>query len=92
MQIYLFWSQADTKVFGFTLDIHGANLPVEFGPWSKNDGGEALFSCPRDHSAGVGLSNVVVQTVQRDGFYLGQTGRTASLSASPQRSGCDLLQ
>ena len=72
MQIYLFWSECDLGVFGFTSDRTGANLPVEFMPWSKNGDGKALYG-PEE---GVNTANVIIEAVQRDGFRL---GRCASL-------------
>jgi hypothetical protein len=74
MQIYLFWSQRDLGVFGFTSDHAGANLPVEFMPWSKNGDGEALYTGPNEAS---NPANVIIEAVQRHGFRL---ARCASLS------------
>jgi hypothetical protein len=73
MHIYLFWSQRDLGVFGFTSDHDGTNLPVELMPWTKNDGGEALYTGP-DEASGAG--NVIIEAVQRHGFRL---ARCASL-------------
>jgi hypothetical protein len=69
MQIYLFWSDHDREVFGFTFDPEGTNLPFEFAPWSKNDNGAALYAGPSD---GVAF-NAVISAVRRDGFYLARS-------------------
>jgi hypothetical protein len=73
MLIYLFWSQSDTTVSGLTLDAEGKNLPSEFAPWSKNDGGQPIYT-DADISSGQ-VSNSIVQAVRRDGFYLFRAGQ-----------------
>ena len=66
MQIYLFWSDPDKEVCGFTLDPEGMNLPSDLAPWSKNGDGAALYAGP----PGGEMGNAVIRTVRRDGFYL----------------------
>jgi hypothetical protein len=75
MPIYLFWSESDREVFGFTFESDGGNLPTDLAPWSKNGEGEAL---PDENLA----SNSVVRAVQRDGFYLARLLR-APLAGPP---------
>jgi hypothetical protein len=70
MHIYLFWSKADTSVFGLTLDPEGENLPAEFAPWSRNGNGEAIYPDPGEGPTARNAFNPVVRTVQREGFYL----------------------
>jgi hypothetical protein len=70
MHIYLFWSKADTSVFGLTLDPEGENLPAEFAPWSRNGNGEAIYTDPGEGPTARNAFNPVVRTVQREGFYL----------------------
>jgi hypothetical protein len=73
MQIYIFWSEADTRVFGLTLDPEGENLPSAFAPWSRNGDGQAIYADP-DEGRPTAL-NSVVRAVQRGGFYLAEIGR-----------------
>jgi hypothetical protein len=75
MQLYLFWSEMDTGVFGFTFNSEGGNLPIEFGPWLKNDDGQALYSGPGKDIE----SNKIIKIVQRDGFCLVRNGRIRDL-------------
>jgi hypothetical protein len=75
MGIYLFWSAADSVVFGFTADPDGHNLPAELAPWLKNGDGQSLPAAPRNALV---ASNAVIRTIQRDGFYLGR-GATINL-------------
>jgi hypothetical protein len=70
MQIYLFWSEADTSVFGLTLDPEGENLPAEFAPWSRNGDGQAIYADPGERPTALNAFDPVVQTVRREGFYL----------------------
>jgi hypothetical protein len=69
MPIYLFWSQSDLAIFGFTLEPAGKNLPPELAPWLKNGDGSALHAGAEDDLA----ANAVVRAIQRDGFYLACT-------------------
>ncbi len=70
MKIYLFWSDMDIGVFGFTSDAEGQNMPADFAPWSKNDLGEALFVSPKEELARPEFANPILRAVHRDGFYL----------------------
>jgi hypothetical protein len=78
MEIYLFWSEWDAEVFGFTSDPKGENLPADLAPWSRNGGGQAIYSRPDENQA----PNTVVEAIRRDGFYL---ARNFSRSASSPR-------
>jgi hypothetical protein len=73
MQIYLFWSETDSEVFGFTANIEGENLPAGFAPWSKSGQGGALYLGPAEDLTALSVSNSVIRAVQRDGFYLGRS-------------------
>jgi hypothetical protein len=72
MRFYLFQSGSDPDLFGFTADASGANLPDQLKPWQKIGGalnvyrGEAVTS--------VGSASVIIDAVQRDGFYLARGG------------------
>jgi hypothetical protein len=79
MQIFLFWSQAGTDVFGFTFDGEGRNLPAEHGPWLKNDNGEAIFTVTEQDLTVAGVTNTVIRAVQRDGLYLARIDRPSGL-------------
>jgi hypothetical protein len=74
MQIYLFWSELDTKVFGLALDAGGDTLPIEFGPWSKSGQGEPVYVGPDESLTASIASNAIIQKVRRDGFYLARIG------------------
>jgi hypothetical protein len=74
MQIYLFWSEADTKVFGLTLDPEGENLPIALAPWSRNGDGQAIYVNPDDGRPTA--PNSVIQAVQRGGVYLAEIARS----------------
>lgn len=72
MVVFIFWSEADLSVFGFTSDPTGANLPSELAPWTKNGTGVAL--CTEAESIPTYASaNPVLLKVDRDGFYLART-------------------
>jgi hypothetical protein len=72
MPIFLFWSQTDTDIFGFTTEPEGGNLPAEFAPWSKNGQGAALYLGAGEDLTAAGVANPVVRAIQRDGFYVGR--------------------
>jgi hypothetical protein len=72
MKLYLFWSDLDIGVFGFTEDAGGENLPTEFAPWSKNGEGEPIFYCPADEPLAGEFVNPILRAVDRDGVYLGR--------------------
>ena len=73
MQLYLFWSEANTKVFGLTLDPAGENLPNALAPWSRNGDGQAIYTNSEERRPPA--YNSVVRAVQRRGFYLAEIGR-----------------
>jgi hypothetical protein len=79
VKLYLFWSESDKAVFGFTAEPMGGNLPPEFAPWTKNAGGEAVYTDQDEHP----VVNAVVLAVQRDGFYLGRSSPPGVRSADP---------
>jgi hypothetical protein len=60
MEVFFFMSKPDHKVFGFTLDSVGANLPRSLAPW------EAAGSVSSD----INLNGDVTATIKRDGFFL----------------------
>ena len=65
MAIYLFLSQSNENVQGFTLDITGSNLPADYAPWHAAGSGEAV-------PVG-GDTDPVAMIVQRDGYFLVST-------------------
>jgi hypothetical protein len=84
MQVFIFRSEKDTDVVGFTAQRDGRNLPVEYAPW-KSLGGNAIQT--GDNLAGVtsGADNVR-EAIRRDGFYLGRSEvRVTSRSIPPSR-------
>ncbi len=84
MDIFLFWSEADAELFALTLDREGKNLPAEFGPWSKNGHGEALYVGADEGIAVPRVSNAILRALQRDGFYLAEIGRSRRASLADQ--------
>ena len=70
MSVFLFRSEKDPCVLGFTNDSKGENLPREFAPWNTV-GGQLLPST-------FGRSNMVWQAVQREGFYVALMGEKHS--------------
>jgi hypothetical protein len=79
MKLYLFWSDLDIGVFGFTEDAGGENLPAEFAPWSKNGSGEAIFRGSADEPVAGGFVNPILRAVDRDGVYLGRLNARSRL-------------
>jgi hypothetical protein len=84
MDIFLFWSEADTEVFALTLDREGKSLPAEYGPWSKNCRGEALNVGAGEATTASCVSNAIILAAQRSGFYLGEIGRSGRGSLRDQ--------
>jgi hypothetical protein len=73
MRIYLFKSEVDAEVFGFTIDETGANLPDRFAPWRSF--GDLITSSSKP-LLGIGLT--ATATIKRDGFYLARSGLVVS--------------
>lgn len=68
MQVFIFCSQIDTSVVGFTTRRGGGNLPVAYAPWELLDRVAMLPGAP---IVGVsGGSDPVLAGIQRDGFFL----------------------
>ena len=82
MAIFIFWSEADTAVFGFTSDPEGRNLPVDLRPWSKNGDGTALHRGGESLTALAG-ANPIIGTVEREGFYIGRTDAVVTRAKWP---------
>jgi hypothetical protein len=84
MQMYIFRSDKDPAIAGFTTQRHGGNLPAEFAPW-RPPGGAAIQT--GDEFADVtGGADVVLAGIARDGFYLAMSeGRVTSRSQPPSR-------
>jgi hypothetical protein len=71
MKLHIFNSTKESDVIGFTADITAANLPAEFGPWTRST--EAIQTEMGSVGiAGIGTSDSVVAAVERDGFYIGR--------------------
>jgi hypothetical protein len=68
MQVFVFRSQKDGNVGGFTPQRDGHNLPVEFAPWEALGGRTMDVG---DHIAGVqGGASAILDGITEDGFYL----------------------
>jgi hypothetical protein len=68
MQLYIFNSDKDPDVVGFTKDACGANLPSDLGPWTAS-GSRAL-------PIGIEIDALVpvLTAIEEDGFYLARGG------------------
>jgi hypothetical protein len=67
MRLSLFRSVNDPRVYGFTADAAGNNLPGEYAPWKYFD--DAALAVD-GILAPLISSEYVAQLVQRDGFYI----------------------
>jgi hypothetical protein len=70
MQVFIFRSDKDQGVYGFTAARDGANLPAEFSPW-KPQGGSAM--AVGTAVAGIGPSDAILASIATDGFYVSRT-------------------
>jgi hypothetical protein len=69
--IYLFRSDKDREVFGFTADLAGTNLPADFAPWRRAGKGAAIST--GDGKVGIGLSEQIRATVEGEGYYIARS-------------------
>jgi hypothetical protein len=81
MPIFIFWSEADKAVFGFTADTTGDNLPANLAPWSRNGTGEPIAG---EGTMALAAANPVIQAVERDGFYIGRAAATVTRAKWPE--------
>jgi hypothetical protein len=71
MQVFVFRSQIDARVVGFTTRRGAGNLPAEFAPWLLL---ERVSMLPGMPVAGVrGGSDEVIEAIRRDGFFLARS-------------------
>lgn len=68
MDLFVFQSAQDPRVFAFSRDAAGANLPSEYGPWRSM--GEQV------PPIGQNPPDIVVKTVDSEGFYITRPGQT----------------
>jgi hypothetical protein len=62
MRIYVYASQLDPRIVGFTRDETGANLPSDLGPWDREDvPGITVMTETGDP---------ISDAVERDGFHV----------------------
>ncbi|WP_137044683.1 hypothetical protein [Pseudolabrys sp. FHR47] len=67
MKVYVFNSTISSKVYGFTGDASGANLPTEQGPWKPF---KSLEMNPGE-TARVGVNtDAVLMGIHDKGYYL----------------------
>ena len=66
--VFLFLSQADRDLMGFTVDKTGSNLPPEYAPWKPASGGVAI-------PLGGGNTSSIIEAVQQDGYLLMSVAR-----------------
>ena len=70
MHVFTFLSRSRSDLAGFTTQRAGANLPDETGPWVFVSQGAMREG---DLIAGIyGGGDVVLEGIDRDGFYLGR--------------------
>jgi hypothetical protein len=62
MRIYVFVSDKDPAILGFTSDEAGANLPDALGPW-REEVEPGIFVVGTDHDP-------ITEAVRRDGFCI----------------------
>ena len=76
MQVFVFRSQTDTSVVGYTTRRGGGNLSAEFAPWLLL---ERVSMLPGMPVAGVrGGADVVIEAIRRDGFFLARSEDVAT--------------
>ena len=69
MDLFIFRSAQDPRVFAFSREAAGANLPSALGPWSPV--GEQVPPIGQDPP------NIVFETVETEGFYITRPGQTS---------------
>ena len=67
MRVFSFHSGKDHRVYGFTLDRTGGNLPAAFAPWRKH--GEHDVNPGDGPRIGV-HTDAILDGIKRDGFHL----------------------
>jgi hypothetical protein len=72
MQIFVFRSDKDNDVFGFTGERHGRNLPAEFAPWTPL--GHNEMTVGNKVSGVTGGADAVTKGIARDGFFVARAG------------------
>jgi hypothetical protein len=71
MQIFLFQSEIDNDLAGFTEEEDGGNLPSDYAPW-KLIGGRAV-QIGSNLSGVSGGGDALLAAIQRDGFFLARS-------------------
>jgi hypothetical protein len=66
MKVYIFISDKESRVRGFTFDPTGRNLPAEYAPWKALNEGRMTSARSKD--------DPVMVAVARDGFFLVSAG------------------
>jgi hypothetical protein len=72
--LLLFQSTARPELFGFTMDLTGASLPNEFGPWLRAGRIPAVIE----------IADRVKEAIVRDGFYLSRNGIAVAPGQEPE--------
>lgn len=70
MQVFIFQSEKDKDIFGFSGELAGGNLPAEFAPWQRI-GNTALQS--GGGVAGIGPADAVIASIEREGFFVARS-------------------
>jgi hypothetical protein len=71
MQVFLFQSQKDTDVAGFTTHKDGDNLPIEFAPWKQL--GSSVMQVGMSLAGVIGGSDAVLDGIRNNGYYLARS-------------------
>ena len=66
MQVFVFQSETDRGIYGFTIERDGGNLPARFRPW-RSCGNQAVPISGTPAGSGNG---VLMQHLQAEGYYL----------------------
>jgi hypothetical protein len=82
MQVFIFRSEKDSNIVGFTAQRDGGNLPAEFAPWTAQ-GNSAIQSGAASSSGG---ADAVQQGIKYDGYFL-TTFEVSATYRPPPRGG-----
>ena len=71
MRVFIFRSERDSEVCGFTADRYGGNLPSTFAPWKALGPREMQSDDPLEKV--LGGANAVLNGIRRNGFFLSRS-------------------
>ncbi len=68
MQISIFKSTRYAKVLGYTRPHDSGKLPHDLGPWTSQ--GKVYNALPADGVSGVGPAPPIMETIEKEGFFI----------------------